>query len=895
MIKKWWALFSQKIFGLDSMEKIMFHSYSGERSGDMMKIQRARFEAAQQPDQITVLNAIDSAYFDDIYTTFFRLDSISIYLMLRAVALEGEEAVFKSKDAKEQLIDHVIDHYIRYEKTEDAQRLVDQLKSVISEDLDPEDLFYFLGPSLTAMALQQPDNPLSSEKAVDSLYKHFMHEDTRDPKLYSRYQNFFDEPEKYPETAKLIRMRLSFYLSGFLPKLRPGEGGMLMIEKTGEVAYSTFENAALEVLEEFAPERTTFSEKISPMELSVEVSKQIGGLAVRLMQLVGIFFKLSPENRKIIAQVFDKAEGQTKLQFYNHLKKLADEDAEFKKLFEGIEKIGDMLGGGSIVTVFSVKNEDGKWAVGTNNPNVVFRAGELKKFADKILDGLISRDPHNRYFRSIKTLMNKAYQWLLDEIDDPESQEKSDAFSENIANYVEAEGTLHGLKVPSVIKIGSKSVRWEEEIKGSTLNDLLVEYQEAKDEKEGNTKEAERLSPIVKSAVATVGQNYISQLDSLLAHSDIHPGQFIVMDDERKMAVLDRKNLLKLDDVDGEQVKRILKGVLENWDGKGLKEEDHGELVGLISQFFRKSKETEVDAEAFKDLRQEVFDNIEELGVEGAVSDIMWSLLQEDFDVPIPVILVIKNLLALHRMSEEAGFNNIGEMLLYEPSNPDIRSDAAHVLRTARRIAPNLSKELIKDEMIAQLKGKKVREILKDNSIIETVKKKTRGLLDRVKEMRNGRVPKETKERVDEWFRTLEEKTSISLAEKAEQFGVTPDELKELLGYAVAAVEGNPDVVVKSASPVSPDSKAEDVTKAKKKTGGIDLNADFLKLEIQHKEEEIEFLIDEKMLKDIDIKGLLPIIINVTPIENYPVIFGRSAPSPEENIQPQLSTNYLKI
>ena len=318
--------------------------------------------------------------------------------------MEGKDALFRSKEAKEGIVNYFIETYMKLNPEDKDSQLAKDLRDIIAQDLDPEDLFYFIGPALSDMILQVPAHSYPTQKITDDLFELFLREPPE--YLYKRYQDFFDLArsgdrkalmQAFPGTVKILKLRLKSYVTGKMPILKYDQNHRLTVEEPKKINYTNFEDSALEMLQPYIEQHTTFQKQVTPVELSVEVAKKTGGLAVRLLQLFGMFFKLSSDDRLTLSQVYDDVEGQNKLQFYEQLKRYAAINPKFKAIFEKIKEIRDMLGGGSIVTVYEVIDKNGNSeAVGVNNPNVEFRAGEFKRFGDSIIGGLVTRNPDNR-------------------------------------------------------------------------------------------------------------------------------------------------------------------------------------------------------------------------------------------------------------------------------------------------------------------------------------------------------------------------------------------------------------------------------------------------------------------------------------------------------------------
>jgi len=68
--------------------------------------------------------------------------------------------------------------------------------------------------------------------------------------------------------------------------------------------------------------------------------------------------------------------------------------------------------------------------------------------------------------------------------------------------------------------------------------------------------------------------------------------------------------------------------------------------------------------------------------------------------------------------------------------------------------------------------------------------------------------------------------------------------------------------------------------------GGIDLSADLLDLQIKRDSNGVPLPLPQQPIHEMKIDGFLPIIINITPVTNIPLLIGRELPSDGAPIQP---------
>jgi hypothetical protein len=552
-----------------------------------------------------------------------------------------------------------------------------------------------------------------------------------------------------------------------------------------------------------------------------------------------------------------------------------------------------MLGGASIVTFYSAVDKDRKkWAIGANNPNVAYRALELKKFGDKFLTGLLKRtsdkdDPNHKAYRVLKKLLDIAYHWLIDEIDDPNFIERhrrfsdlNDADSTDLARYQAAPRAQYQVHVPAVVDTGVNEIRWLKEISGGkTFNALYLEFLNAKTDREMDKYWA--LLPKIKEIAATIGQNFIHQLDSLLVHSDIHPGQFIVVDSDGTINILDTKNLIEFGEKESEEGKKLLKFLFEEWKPG---QESRQELLDIVTRFFKSAEKDE--KESFEKVKEQVLSEVEGKTPEEIVADILWILI-DDVTIPRIWIYVIKNFLNLNRIAKDAEFDNLMDMLLYNPANPGEKHKADQVLRTAQRIAPNATRDIITPEMIRSLTGKRIRDMLKNSVVVEAIKKKAGWVRDLVRKWRGRTITADERHRAEDMLARASSRTRINLTEEAKKLAIERDLLLEIIGPFVTRIEGTEDDVIKNEpngdGSIDDGAMLANGTESTEAPGGIDLNLPIEKVQIKKTSENAP-LFDPALLDQPNIKGLTPVIINVAPVGNWQFLLGVSTVEPHEQL-----------
>jgi hypothetical protein len=93
--------------------------------------------------------------FDNFYTSLFRSDPVILYLALRALALEGDKAVFRNADSRKLLFDDFIRHYLTDSEALLSSPFVANLRQTLADDqrslgrlIQPQTSIHRLGRTL---------------------------------------------------------------------------------------------------------------------------------------------------------------------------------------------------------------------------------------------------------------------------------------------------------------------------------------------------------------------------------------------------------------------------------------------------------------------------------------------------------------------------------------------------------------------------------------------------------------------------------------------------------------------------------------------------------------------------------------------------------------------------
>ena len=666
--KKWWATIPNE-FTVEDITNITQLAYTGERMNDS-RLARAGVEVSNPPRDL-----VKSGYiaFEELYQSSFQLNGVTKYLILRNLTLDEPNGIFRDTEAKQNLLNKLLQHYTEGTDGAEIPQTMRDVSASVSEAISPEDLFYYTGPFLAGIALQTPANSYPTTGISRELFGPILKD------LSARYSEVQDR-EKSFNTQALIAARLKTLLSGQVPKVKYlGAGQDLQIEWPKETEYRRIEEElVMEKLSHLLPKTPEIGDQLTPLDLAIRLGEQAGSLGVRWLQMVGLYFDFSADEREKINHVFDRVRGQNKLTAFQVIEREAKKHPEMDKLAKSVESYNGMLGGGSIVTVYDVQDNEGKeWAVGVKNPNAEYRSQELKQLLASVLESLKGKMPDSGFVELSQSLLDDAHQWIEAEINDERYIEKTQAFFEkndyrstDEDSFKAADGIKWKVKVPEIKNTDTNWVRWEELIRGKNLSQFKVA--------EGDINKENTLSKEdAKSAAALISQNFLFQLfEQGLAHSDIHPGNFILTP-ESEIAILDRKNLLEFNREEREFLLDIITtGALQ------------GSVKDVVTKFVQFFIEGSMSAD-IEGISRAIIDSIqseENLAPENLISKILILFKQEGQAVPLKWTLLVKDFLGLNRIAQWAGFEHFLEALLFSP-------DGQNTNEILKQVLPSISKD----------------------------------------------------------------------------------------------------------------------------------------------------------------------------------------------------------
>jgi len=371
------------------------------------------------------------------------------------------------------------------------------------------------------------------------------------------------------------------------------------------------------------------SEPMKPLSFTKEVASKSGAMGVRFLQLLPQFVELSDLHSKEFSEVYDRVHGQSKLAA------LALLEREWPQIWEEMEQIGQRIGGGSIVTVFEATTNNGEEEViKVRNPNIKYHLDSTHEFVEQVLEKLASK--YGGVYESIKTILDDLREWIENDINFQGFLEQDKEFKEKY-DGMKLENGRYQVIVPQSKGPTNPYFSREQKIIGTNL----TQWEEL--EKKGHN---------MKEVVGLLSQLYLKQILDGQVHSDVHPGNFSVTEDD-KVLIYDRNFYLNLNDKEKDTIIGLFNPSI-----------DSREKVENVLSYI------EISQGASKEKVEGHINNFVE-----AVNSQQWnqayqsltSLRRDGAKTPLNFTLLLKNMNSLQLLSKRAGFKELSEAFTYQP------------------------------------------------------------------------------------------------------------------------------------------------------------------------------------------------------------------------------------
>ena len=502
LVKIWWAIYRDYMMtDLQPVEEV--------------KTRAELDEIAKRRPPILDASRTSDIYYqsaENMRGFLYRMGPMERYGLLRQL-LTGQNGMLAGQKGRQDLLEEFFRIYLRRDVNSPAAGLLKEVLSALFRAAPVDELYMVLECLLRYRIANPPEKMGTFEAeagklAAEAVSKLAIPEDLWNEKPIG------DDPEN-PRFVKYAEALMeSAVQSQMIYSLRSAPLGAIAEQSEAEKAFSI-------VPENFTQRQ---SRDFDPIELILEIAKQLGAPGVRFLQLLGQTIEVPPEYSEKFLTVYDSMKGQSKLAAWETIKReQPDYAAKIKRLIK-------RLGGGSLFTVYEAELLDGTHeVVRVLNPNVLYHTKVHLKVLRDALTELAAKDPK---YRKALPLLDLIEDWIQNELEDPTFEADDEKFRGTWDGW-QPSGFKAKIKVPKIIATGSVKVRREEFIEGENLTELKTFPPEKQ-----------------KELVALAVQHYAGQIrgslwkDTTLVHSDISAGNLRATRDGN-LAILDRGMYLK--------------------------------------------------------------------------------------------------------------------------------------------------------------------------------------------------------------------------------------------------------------------------------------------------------------------------------------------------------------
>lgn len=612
IFSRWWM--KQRIFQKE-----------GEKDFDLEDLSFLRQKGKEGRLEFWINKMPDSHYqtLSGLVTNVYLANDALRYAALRKILL-GEGGVLHSMEGREQLADAFLQSKVDFQSSNGGEIITKELLGALLNAGNEEELYQRLAPVLSEMILKIPQEPFSYQELAKEQAYHAL--------LRMREDRLISDPT-FRDWEVLQRRLLHLMLGGK--------------ESESTLDLSKVESQMLVLFAE--KDDREINATYTPWGLAIAAGEKAGAVGVRMLQLAGQYFDVPAELHDRLMNVYDNNKGQSRLQAYRVLRREAELIPEMRQFLDQVKEIRPRIGGGSLVTVYEVMLKNGKReAVAVKNPNVSYHVAKTENLLQRTVNEAMAQHPDNENYRLLSVLLSDVEEWINNELEDPRFEEKDNEF--RLANdtrygqYATNENT-YGILVPESVPTGTRWVRRDEFIEGKNLTSLTI-TDGATDIPDGKISQKD-----YKKATVVLVKNYVHQIMVTgLVHSDVHPGNFRITADNKNIAIFDRYNLLELNSNE----KALIQGIIfmfASENGAGIRE--------AFIDYAMEIEENQSGNFTKNFLISELEKVSMNQGIEKIILDSVLALKQKGMKIPLKVSLIGKNLQALNRMAQTAGFDNL--------------------------------------------------------------------------------------------------------------------------------------------------------------------------------------------------------------------------------------------
>jgi hypothetical protein len=564
--------------------------------------------------------------FESALDRAFMAGSATKYYLLRKM-LVGEGGVLMDAESRQALIE-LLETTMLEDDTGGGVELFRNVSNGLVSTATPDELYRLTAPILIDLSLRYPAErkkftELAAQEAEQLLTQYGVIREGMDEEVVRRHIN-------------QLGTKIYGLMRGYLPEQAAN----------GEVV-SKAESPDQQLLELFIGEQTAGSGRMTTAQFARTIGMQSGALGVRMLQLAGQYFDLPPEDATVFEDAYDNVKGQTRVQALRVLKREAKLHPETAELLDNIVRFGRRIGGGSLMTVYDVELRGGRRvALSIQNPNVEYNLGKMTAILERSIEYTQAAYPNSTVYPALGAILGQVKQWIRDELTDPDFELKDARYRLENDDSLYGEAGMVAIHVPTTIPTGTRKIRCEDYVEGTNLNGL--EVADVTDIENGQI-----VRDDFRRIVSKLAKNYVPQLlVHGLAHSDIHPGNFRVMDDARTIAVFDRYNLLKLDEREKAAIGAVAGHLVAGNTALAINE---------LLDYLHELPENTDKGPAFAELRQEL--SVASEGGVGSLMTMLVKLQQASITVPLKLTLVARNFGSLNKLAVKAGFSGVAEAL----------------------------------------------------------------------------------------------------------------------------------------------------------------------------------------------------------------------------------------
>lgn len=571
---------------------------------------------------------------DTIDKLYLSNDAVR-YIAVRKLML-GEGGVLTDVQGRESLVEALMQSWLEYEEGSEGERLLTNILSSLMESTAPERLYHYLGPILQDLILRPPQEQSTNDAVAAAHAKKVIDTMQKQGKLGNRL---------FGTELDAVESKIKNLMNGGSEATQQA----VSLRETHDQLLNLFDVAKAEQI-------TT----ISPTELALMTGKKSGAIGVRMLQLAGQYYAIPAEERERYDEVYDSMKGQSRLQAFKVLTREAQQNAQTAAILADIADFGERIGGGSLMTMYEVTMTNGsKRVTGVRNPNAEYHVVQVADLASTALDRANSNDPNNNDLKMAQSLIYDSVTWISHELNDTNFTAKDTVFrAQNDTmrgNGFRKGSSRYDVYVPQAYETGSLWIRHEDFVAGVNLTGLKIS-----DTDSTNLGQKIISRDDYQDAVSTLVRSALYQINhGDFVHSDMHKGNFRITEDNNAIAIFDRYNLIEMT--------APLRSALQITIGSIISG-DRETAVQAMIDFVAPGNAGN------SNLATQIATNIQqETDPTKAMTHTLLDLKKAGITIPIELSLILRNIFSLSRLSEEAGFANIGAAFLHTADDQEVQ------------------------------------------------------------------------------------------------------------------------------------------------------------------------------------------------------------------------------